>query len=75
MTTDPLLLTGELADATARLLRTAETLDAQAVGAPSLLPGWTRGHVLTHLARNADGFVNLLTSARTGERIPQYASP
>jgi hypothetical protein len=28
--------------------------DADARG-PSLLPGWTRGHVLTHLARNADG--------------------
>ncbi|TDC80064.1 maleylpyruvate isomerase family mycothiol-dependent enzyme [Micromonospora sp. KC606] len=75
MTTDPLLLTGELDDATARLLRAAETLDAADLAAPSLLPGWTRGHVLTHLARNADGFVNLLTSARTGERIPQYASP
>ena len=28
---------------------------------PSLLPGWSRGHVLTHLARNADAMVNLLT--------------
>jgi len=27
--------------------------DADARG-PSLLPGWTRGHVLTHLARNAE---------------------
>ncbi|TDB71405.1 maleylpyruvate isomerase family mycothiol-dependent enzyme [Micromonospora sp. KC723] len=75
MTTDPLLLTGELDDATARLLRTAEALDATDLAAPSRLPGWTRGHVLAHLARNADGFVNLFTSARTGERIPQYASP
>jgi maleylpyruvate isomerase len=39
-----------------------------------LLPGWTRGHVLTHLARNADGAVNLLTWARTGVRTPQYES-
>ncbi|MEH0842311.1 maleylpyruvate isomerase family mycothiol-dependent enzyme [Micromonospora sp. CPCC 205711] len=74
MTTDPLLLTGEVAAATDRLLRTAEGLDAADLAAPSLLPGWTRGHVLAHLARNADGFVNLLTSARTGERIPMYAS-
>ena len=28
--------------------------------APSLLPGWTIGHVLTHLARNADGAVRML---------------
>ncbi|WP_200209837.1 maleylpyruvate isomerase family mycothiol-dependent enzyme [Micromonospora coerulea] len=74
MTTDPLLLTGEVADATARLLRTMAELDAADVAAASLLPGWTRGHVLTHLARNADGFVNLLTAARTGEPIPMYAS-
>jgi maleylpyruvate isomerase len=27
---------------------------------PSLLPDWTVGHVLTHLARNADSFIRLL---------------
>lgn len=74
MTTDPLLLTGEVDDATARLLRTVAGFDAADVAAASLLPGWTRGHVLTHLARNADAFVNLLTAARTGEPIPMYAS-
>ncbi|HET9895677.1 MAG TPA: maleylpyruvate isomerase family mycothiol-dependent enzyme [Streptosporangiaceae bacterium] len=41
---------------------------------PSLLPGWTRGHLLTHLARNADGLCNLLTWARTGVMTPQYPS-
>ncbi|MEU4755514.1 maleylpyruvate isomerase N-terminal domain-containing protein, partial [Micromonospora tulbaghiae] len=74
MTSDPLLLTGALAEANDRLLRTVSGLTAADVAAPSLLPGWTRAHVLTHLARNADGFVNLLTSARTGEEIPMYAS-
>ncbi|MER7460696.1 maleylpyruvate isomerase family mycothiol-dependent enzyme [Micromonospora sp. NPDC126480] len=75
MTSDPLLLTGEVDDATARLLRTSAAFDDADLAAPSLLPGWTRGHVLAHLARNADGFVNLLTAARTGEPIPMYASP
>ncbi|MET8234907.1 maleylpyruvate isomerase family mycothiol-dependent enzyme [Micromonospora sp. NPDC005298] len=74
MTTDPLLLMGEVDAATGRLLRTAASFDAADVAGPSLLPGWTRGHVLAHLARNADGFVNLLTSARTGEQVPMYAS-
>ncbi|PZG21699.1 maleylpyruvate isomerase, partial [Micromonospora craterilacus] len=74
MTMDPLLLIGDVDDATTRLLRTAARLDATDLAAPSLLPGWTRGHVLAHLARNADGLVNLLTSARTGEQIPMYAS-
>ncbi|WP_390897214.1 maleylpyruvate isomerase N-terminal domain-containing protein [Salinispora arenicola] len=75
MTSDPLRLTGEVDDATARLLRTTAGLDESSLAAASLLPGWTRGHVLAHLARNADGFVNLLTAARTGETIPMYASP
>jgi maleylpyruvate isomerase len=47
--------------------------DAQA-REPSLLPGWSRGHVLTHVARNADGLVNLLTWAETGDRMPMYPS-
>jgi maleylpyruvate isomerase len=40
---------------------------------PSLLPGWTRAQVLAHLARTADGLVDLLTWARTGVETP--ASP
>lgn len=60
--------------ATARMLdRIAGLTDAQAREA-SPLPGWTRGHVLAHLARNADAVGNLLRSARSGERIPMYAS-
>ena len=39
---------------------------------PSLLPGWTRGHVLTHIARNADSFVRVLEAARQGEVVTQY---
>jgi maleylpyruvate isomerase len=45
-----------------------------AFAAPSALPGWTRAHVLTHVARNADAMINLLTWARTGVRTPAYAS-
>lgn len=63
-----------LGQSTARLLATADALsDAQAAAA-SRLPGWTRGHVLTHLARNADGFRNLLAWARTGDETPMYPS-
>jgi maleylpyruvate isomerase len=63
-----------LAAATDRLLATATALsDAQAREA-SLLPGWSRGHVLTHIARNADGLGNLLRWARTGTQTPMYAS-
>ncbi|WP_330251183.1 maleylpyruvate isomerase family mycothiol-dependent enzyme [Nocardia sp. NBC_00565] len=62
-----------VATATARLLETARGLDAD-MTLPSLLPGWSRGHVLAHLARNADSLVNLLLWARTGIETPQYAS-
>ncbi len=74
MTTDPLVLVEDIDRATNRLLHTAHGLDDAAVAAPSLLPMWTRGHVLTHIARNADSLVNLLTWARTGVETPQYAS-
>ncbi|MGP4115391.1 maleylpyruvate isomerase family mycothiol-dependent enzyme [Streptomyces sp. 4N509B] len=50
-----------LREATDRLLATVDTLDEAAVGEPSLLPGWSRGHLLAHLARNADALVNVLT--------------
>jgi maleylpyruvate isomerase len=50
------------------------TMDDSAVHGPSGLPGWTRGHVISHLARNADGLLNLLIWARTGVEHPMYAS-
>jgi maleylpyruvate isomerase len=40
--------------------------------APSLLPGWSRGHVLTHWARNADGQTRMLEAAMRGEVATQY---
>ncbi|MBV8542204.1 MAG: maleylpyruvate isomerase N-terminal domain-containing protein, partial [Pseudonocardiales bacterium] len=41
---------------------------------PARLPGWSRGHVVTHLARNAEGLCRLLTWARTGIETPMYPS-
>ena len=31
--------------------------------APSRLPGWTIGHVMTHIARNADGVLSMFSGA------------
>ena len=61
-------------EATEVLLKEVSTLDDAEIGLPSRLPGWTRAHVVTHLARNADALVNLLTWARTGIEHPMYAS-
>lgn len=40
--------------------------------AATLLPGWTVGHVLTHLARNADSFTGLIEAAAEGRVVDQY---
>lgn len=53
----------------------ASALDDTAMGAPSLLPGWTRRHVTAHVAANADAMRNLVHWARTGEATPMYSSP
>ncbi|MFC1421390.1 maleylpyruvate isomerase family mycothiol-dependent enzyme [Streptacidiphilus cavernicola] len=58
-----------------RLLRTVERMRPEQVLESSALPGWTRGHVLTHISRNADGLGNLLRGARTSQPIPMYPSP
>jgi maleylpyruvate isomerase len=71
---DPLVLLTDVDRATEQLLRTASDLEPAAVGQPSLLPGWTVGHVLTHVARNAEALTNLLTWARTGVETLPYAS-
>src|SRR5689334_6670350 len=54
-------------EATDRLLSAVAALDNASVAQPSRLPGWSRGHVLAHLARNADALVNVL------EGRPMYA--
>lgn len=61
--------------ATGLVLRSAERLTDQQARQPSLLPGWSRGHLLTHVARNADSLRNLLVWARTGVETPQYSHP
>ena len=64
----------ETAAATSRYLEALTVLTDEDMRAPSLLPGWSRGHVVTHVARNADGLRNLLVWARTGVETPQYPS-
>lgn len=63
-----------MARATARLQATADSLAPDDPARPSLLPGWSVGHVLTHLARNADGMVRLVDWALTGVETPMYPS-
>ncbi|MFD0269999.1 maleylpyruvate isomerase family mycothiol-dependent enzyme [Streptomyces sp. NPDC127106] len=46
-------------EATERLLTAVAHLDNAALAEESHLPGWSRGHVLAHLSRNADALVNV----------------
>ncbi|MET9321366.1 maleylpyruvate isomerase family mycothiol-dependent enzyme [Streptomyces sp. NPDC003038] len=55
-------------EATDRLLTAVAKLDNAALAGESHLPGWTRGHILAHLARNADALVNVF------EGRPMYES-
>ncbi|MFI5637056.1 maleylpyruvate isomerase family mycothiol-dependent enzyme [Streptomyces goshikiensis] len=55
-------------EASERLLIDVAKLDNAALAGESHLPGWTRGHVLAHVARNADALVNVL------EGRPMYES-
>lgn len=48
--------------------------DAVSVARASLLPDWTVGHVLTHLARNADAMAGMVEGARCGEERLMYPS-
>jgi maleylpyruvate isomerase len=49
----------------------AAMTDAQA-GEPSLLPGWTRAMVVTHVARNASSNAAMIDAALRGEERDQY---
>lgn len=55
-----------------RLEATIASVDDEVVVRPSRLPGWTVGHVLTHIARNADSHGHMLDAAAAGRAVEQY---
>lgn len=59
-------------EGTAHLLAVVDKLDDDLSG-PSALPGWTRAHVIGHVARNAEALHRLVQWAATGEETPMYA--
>ena len=56
------------------LIRTVDALDDDAYAEPSLLPDWTKGHVIAHLALNAEGLERVLTGVHVGEPRTMYDS-
>ena len=56
----------------AKLVTVAGGLTDEIVHRPSLLPEWSVGHVLAHLARNAEAMHRRIEAALRGEMIEQY---
>ena len=55
-----------------RMLTSASRMTGGDCRGPSLLPGWSRGHVLTHWAQNADGQSRMLLAAMRNKVAMQY---
>jgi maleylpyruvate isomerase len=68
----PTVLIGGCVAAQAALLADIAALSDDDARRPSLLPGWSVGHLLTHIARNADSLVWRLEGAALGELRDQY---
>ena len=60
MTTDREAASALLADASNRVIRTVDGFHGDDWSAPSLLPGWTRAHVVAHLALNGEAIAQAL---------------
>ena len=63
-----------LARADHELIRTVDGLPDPAYAEPSLLPGWTRAHVVAHVTLNAEALAGVLHGAHLGDPPTMYAS-
>lgn len=61
-------------DATDALLRTVDGLTKEQMLVGSVLPRWTRAHVVAHVALNALGFARAIDGARRRKPVPVYDS-
>lgn len=59
---------------TRRLVRTVDGLTDEQWPQPSLLPGWSRAHVIAHLTLNAEALSAALEGVHEGRPVPMYAS-
>jgi maleylpyruvate isomerase len=64
-----------MVEGTLRLRDVVDGLDDAELALPSLLPGWSRRHVVAHVAANAEALRRLARWAATGVEERMYASP
>lgn len=63
-----------LTEAGQRLTRTVDGFSGGDWDAPSLLPGWSRAHVIAHLALNGEALGGVLHGVVEHEPVPMYPS-
>jgi maleylpyruvate isomerase len=63
-----------LHEATRSLIRTVDGLSDEALAEASLLPDWSRAHVVAHIALNAEALAGVMRGLTTGEDVAMYAS-
>lgn len=73
MSPDPWDLTGLDASSHA-FTRTVDALTEDDYAAPSLLPGWTRAHVVAHVALNGLSLAAVIDGLVHGHPVPMYES-
>ena len=74
MTTAAAVSPALLPAADQRLVRTVDGLTDADLAAPSPLPGWTRAHVVAHVALNGEALQRVLAGQRSGTPVPMYDS-
>lgn len=72
MTADHAEVLRQLGRSHARLEETLNRLTDTQAREPSKLPGWSRGHVVTHLSRNADAIRRLTLGVLSGVPAEMY---
>jgi maleylpyruvate isomerase len=56
----------------AQFMTAVDTMDDDQARSPSLLPGWSRGHVLAHVARSGEGDALTVEASCRGEVGDKY---
>lgn len=63
-----------LSNADEALLRTVDALSPEELAKPTDLPGWSRAHVVAHVALNGEALERVLTGRRQGRPTTMYDS-
>lgn len=63
-----------LGESTRQLLHTVAGMPTTEWAAPSLLPDWSRAHVVAHLVLNAEGMAGAVEGVLHDEPVPMYTS-